>query len=194
MKHTMGEEANHSFMLRRPEDLQLLFERFYSPLCNYAYSLIRHDQDAEDVVQSLFIELWEKRAQYQIPAEPRFFLLRATKNRVIDHLRRQAKTIQVSSNGIEMAEYGFDLNLADSIHLTTSWVELLPFAIDQLPPKTREVLLLSRQEEKSYKEIAAALDISIKTVEGQMSRAFRLLREFFAEKKNENFFESSKGF
>ncbi len=66
----------------------------------------------------------------------------------------------------------------------TDWlVELLPFAIDQLPPKTREVLLMSRQQEKSYKEIAATLDISVKTVEGQMGRAFRLLREFFAEER-----------
>lgn len=190
----MGGEAKKAFFISCPEDLQLLFERFYSPLCNYAFSLIRHDQDAEDVVQSLFMELWEKRAQNPIPAEPRFFLLRATKNRVIDHLRRQAKTTLTTRSVAEVAEYGFDFNPTESANQSATMVELLPFAIDQLPPKTREVLLMSRQEEKSYKEIAAALDISIKTVEGQMGRAFRLLREFFAEKKTENFFESSKGF
>ena len=108
MKHTMGEEANHSFMLRRPEDLQLLFERFYNSLCNYAFSIIRHDQDAEDVVQSLFLELWEKRASAQIPAEPQFFLLRATKNRAIDHLRRQTRIAQSASAAAEILEHRRD--------------------------------------------------------------------------------------
>ena len=189
MKHTMGEEANHTFMLRRPEDLQLLFERFYNSLCNYAFSIIRHDQDAEDVVQSLFLELWEKRASAQIPAEPQFFLLKATKNRAIDHLRRQTRIAQSASAAAEILEYAYDPASAETPTQAALWAELLPFAIDQLPPKTREVLLLSRQEEKSYKEIAAALDISIKTVEGQMGRAFRLLREFFAEKKLEKNFD-----
>ena len=185
----MGEEANHTFMLRRPEDLQLLFERFYNSLCNYAFSIIRHDQDAEDVVQSLFLELWEKRASAQIPAEPQFFLLKATKNRAIDHLRRQTRIAQSASAAAEILEYAYDPASAETPTQAALWAELLPFAIDQLPPKTREVLLLSRQEEKSYKEIAAALDISIKTVEGQMGRAFRLLREFFAEKKLEKNFD-----
>ena len=176
MEHTSGGEAKSSFVLSHPDDLKLLFERFYSPLCNYAYTLIRHDQDAEDVVQSLFIELWEKRSNTLLPAEPGFFLLRATKNRAIDHLRRKARTPQTIGSVEEVIGYSYDPNQVDTTH---TMAELLPFAIDQLPPKTREVLLMSRQQEKSYKEIAAALDISVKTVEGQMSRAFRILREFF---------------
>lgn len=189
MKYNLGDEANSSFHIRRPEDLQLLFERFYSSLCNYAFSIIRHDQDAEDVVQSLFIELWEKRATANIPAEPQFFLLKATKNRAIDHLRRQTKIAQYTTDAAANYEYAYDPNAAESALHPALLAELLPFAIDQLPPKTREVLLMSRLEEKSYKEIAATLDISIKTVEGQMSRAFRQLRAFFAEKKFEKSFD-----
>ncbi len=177
MEYTSGEAAKNAFILKHPDDLKLLFERFYSPLCNYAFSLIGHDQDAEDVVQSLFIELWEKRAHTLLPAEPRFFLLRATKNRAVDHLRRKSKTPQPIGSVEEIIGYSYDPNHIDA---ASTMAELLPFAIDQLPPKTRAVLLMSRQQEKSYKEIAAALEISVKTVEGQMSRAFRILREFFA--------------
>ena len=108
MKNTSGGEIKNSLFLSHPDDFKLLFERFYSPLCNYACSLIRHDQDAEDVVQSLFIELWEKRASYILPPEPQFFLLRATKNRAIDHLRRQTKMAQTISSSEAVVEYAHD--------------------------------------------------------------------------------------
>ncbi len=182
MEHLPDSEASICD-LGNSDDFQRLFERFYSPLCNYAFALLHHDQDAEDVVQSLFIELWEKRSKISLPAEPRFFLLRATKNRAVDQLRRRTQAAKITHAFAEMPVEYADEPPFHAEEQPSSLTDLLPFAIEQLPPKTREVLLMSRQQEKSYKEIAATLDISVKTVENQIGRAFRLLRAFFGEQR-----------
>ena len=132
---------------------------------------------AEDIVQNLFIQLWENKKLDNIE-NPERFLLRATKYKCIDYLRTKKTNKEIS-----LAELPDDL-LTETNQLSEEDIEpLLYYFTAKLPPKTREVFLLSRKSGLTYKEIAAELDISVKTVENQMSRALRMMKELL--KKSE---------
>ena len=130
---------------------------------------------SEDIVQNLFIQLWENNKLEGVDNYERF-LLRATKYKCIDYLR--TKRIE---NDIPIDNLPDVLESDDNKLLEEDIEPLLHYFTAKLPPKTREVFLLSRKSGLTYKEIAAEMDISVKTVENQMSRALRLMKELLKE-------------
>ncbi len=147
-----------------------IFHSYYAPLCNYALSIVHDDIAAEEIVQKLFIELWEKNSLENVRNKENY-LLKSVKYKCIDYLRakKQNKEFSVS----ELPEKDFpepgDLTEEDI-------VPLLHYFASKLPPKTRQVFLLSRSSGLSYKEIAGEMGISVKTVENQMSRALKNMK------------------
>lgn len=145
-----------------------LFVAFYSPLCNFALKYVSDSFVAEEIVQNLFIDIWEKDSFKNIE-NPERYLIRGVKFKCIDFLRKDDPTVSQDS----ITELGAE----DTNELQEEDIEpLLHYFAAKLPPKTREVFLLSRQSGLSYKEIAEELDISPKTVENQMSRALRMMK------------------
>ena len=133
---------------------------------------------AEDIVQNLFVQLWES-SKLENVEKVEHFLLRATKYKCIDFLRTHKSSNVVSLDKLE------DVLTASPVELAEEDVEpLLHYFASKLPPKTREVFLLSRHSNLTYKEIAAEMNISVKTVENQMGRALRKMKELLA---NENY-------
>jgi len=152
-----------------------IFEEFYSPLCNYAFKITGNKEEAEDIVQSLFIKFWESPEFNKIGKIERY-LLRSVKFKSIDYLRRKNKTQQIQLIDIH------DNKLDSGLEFSESDIEpLLAYFAAKLPPKTREVFLLSRKSKKTYKQIAEELNISIKTVESQMGRALKQMRNLLKE-------------
>lgn len=149
-----------------------LFDAYYTSLCNYAFAIVHEKQAAEDVVQQLFLELWESK-KYQKLEQPERFFLRSTKFKCIDFLRKSEK--HQFSDTQEAADKA-DTHVIGELQ-EEDVLPFLHFLADRLPPKTKEVFLLSRQKGYSYKEIAQHLGISVKTVENQMSRALKKMRE-----------------
>jgi RNA polymerase sigma-70 factor (ECF subfamily) len=158
--------------------LDELFRRHYVDLCRMALRFVNDEQEAEDIVQNLFVALWEKRATQQGDlgaVGP--YLRRAVRNRSLNYLRDR-KRIPVDDGDIPETLPAKDF--ADDELTQDELRNRIHSAIDALPERCRLVFVMSKLEDMSHKEIAGALEISPKTVENQMTRAYRFLREWLS--------------
>ena len=149
-----------------------IFHQYYSPLCNYAIKIVKEDGVVEDIVQNVFISIWES-GKFNNIDNYEGFLLRAVKYKCIDYLRSKRITSDIPLESIsELTPSKTSSDIAEE-----DIEPLLHFFASKLPPKTKEVFLLSRKSGMTYKEISEELEISVKTVENQMGRALRILRK-----------------
>lgn len=157
------------------QNLQQLFEKNYNALCNYATGMINDSHAAEDVVQSVFIQIWEKGKLLELK-NPSAYLLKSVRYKCIDYLKGKKRKNEVLFD--QLPEIGKE----EIVALKEEEIEpLLNYFIAKLPPKMRRVFLLSRQQGLTYKEIAATLNVSPKTVENQMGTALKKLRILLQE-------------
>lgn len=156
---------------------QQLFSAEYSKLCRYALSYMQDAHSAEDVVQDTFIKIWESKRELISSPDIRFYLITAVRNNCISALRKLRSSV---IHYPEAAPEGEPEPFFTTTQLREDAVEQkgrIAAALNSLPPKCREVFLLVKMQGLSYKAAADALDISIKTVEAQMGKALRMLRE-----------------
>ena len=157
------------------KEFQEVYLKFFNGLANYAFSILNNREAARDVVQDVFLDLWKKRLDLVIKTSLDAYLVRAVKFKSIDFIRKaktQQQYVADVVTSVSESQYDFDENDEDS-----ELKKKLSFAIAQLPPKCRQAFLLSRVNGYTYKEIAQEMQISVKTVENQISRAFKLLRQ-----------------
>lgn len=156
------------------QKLESLFHLHYDELCRYAHTIVKDQFEAEDVVQGLFIKLWEKRKSLDVLNNTRAYLYRSTHNESLNAVKKlNRRTIGVDDQELKLSE----TNDASSILIGEELQERIDVALETLPEKCQEVFRLSRFEQLSYKEIAEQLSISVKTVENHMGKALRLMRE-----------------
>lgn len=158
------------------EVLNTLFKAHYDELCRYAFSILKDQDVAEDVVQQLFIKLWEKRNSVGEIDNIRSYLFRSTFNMSLNEqkkMQRMPKSDEdlVLNNSLQSSDNSSNLLASNELQ------ERIDSAMMVLPEKCREVFHLSRSEQLSYKEIAEQMNISIKTVENQVGKALRIMRE-----------------
>ena len=162
----------------RKEIFKLRFNEHYPRLCNIAYGYVADMDDSEDIVQDLFVTVWNNGKDSLPEKEFAAYITTAVKNCCVSFLRKKCKsTISIDDTPASGADIPDD-EAFDSE--AKSPEELLNEALDVLPPKCREIFLLSRREGLKYREIASTLGLSEKTVENQMTKAIKLLREFAA--------------
>ncbi|MBK0404010.1 RNA polymerase sigma-70 factor [Adhaeribacter sp. BT258] len=155
------------------EKVALLFRTYYAPLCKSLYRMLRDATFAEDLVQEVFIKVWEKRESLEMNEAMHAYLYRSCYNAALNFLKTQKQSTDIDT--LDMA-FGGGETAEKNLNLLETETEIQK-AIDALPPKTKIVFSLSRFEELSYKEIAERLDISIKSVEKHMGIALQRLRE-----------------
>ncbi|MDA3927803.1 MAG: RNA polymerase sigma-70 factor [Prolixibacteraceae bacterium] len=157
------------------QKLETIFHQYYSPLCNYASAIINDYTDAEDIVQTFFIQLYERRKLPEI-ANIEAYLLRSIRFKCIDYLRNKKRKNTISIQEIDYLEH----TLPNEI--TEQEIEpLFHYYAAKLPPKTRTVFLLSRVNKLTYREIAEELNLSQKTVENQMGSALKKMKVILKE-------------
>ncbi len=151
-----------------------LFHHYYGHLCLYASQILQDDNAAEEIVQDFFVKLWEKRNRLTIETSVKNYLFRSVKNQALNLIKHNkikyiyAQSILSDTSDYPTGEESFyEINLAEKIEES----------ILSLPEKRREIFRLSREEGLKYREIAEKLNISPKTVETQMSLAFKHLRQ-----------------
>jgi RNA polymerase sigma-70 factor (family 1) len=159
--------------------LEALFKKYYPSLLRFARGIVQTREDAEDIVQGVFIKIWDMRGSLDIHTALKAYLYMAVKNRCFNQLKQNEK------------KYWMDESFKDDLRVSTEPVVYtvavkdldreIRAAIEKLPPKCGLIFKLSRFEEKSYKEIAAIMEISVKTVENQMGRALQLMRTMLKE-------------
>jgi RNA polymerase sigma-70 factor, ECF subfamily len=150
-----------------------IFRRYYPMCLKAALRILKDGYLAEDITQDVFMELWKKRDERQINIALKAYLRRSVTNRCLNYIRDQKMVFDEEDKLPEWPASGTSaLNNLEVAELEQS----LQKAIDELPERCRIVFTLSRFEEMKYQEIADQLNISIKTVENQISKALRLIR------------------
>lgn len=149
-----------------------LFYQFFTPLCAYAMRYVPNREDCEDVVQETFLKLWKNRKSLEINQSFRNFLVTAVKNACIDLLRKQ----DAKSAGKEWFVHNHTDESSEELYAITELEQMLNAALAKLPENIRTIFEMNRFEGKTYSEIAAAQQLSVKTVEAYMTKALKLLR------------------
>lgn len=163
-------------------DKELAFEKvfreYFKGLHAYAATIIRDEAQAEEIVQQVFVRLWEKDGLKNIRDSVASYLYRSVYNDSLNYLKHLK---------VRAAHQSYVQHRGDSDNHSeeqVSYKELqrrLDTAINELPEQCRTIFQLSRFEELKYKEIADRLGISVKTVENQMGKALRVLRQKLAD-------------
>ncbi|MCA0396133.1 MAG: RNA polymerase sigma-70 factor [Bacteroidetes bacterium] len=159
-------------------DFEGLFRTYYKPLHAYALSILKEMDQAEEIVQQVFVHLWEKQDQLGINQSATAYLYRAVHNRCLNQLKHEkVKAAYQQYSKLRPVDYP---SAASRIQLSELQAKL-DEALSALPEQCRTIFQLSRFEALRYQEIADRLSISVKTVENQMGKALRLLREKLAD-------------
>ncbi len=154
---------------------RFFFEKYYYDLCNMVNLYLHDSTMSEEIVQDIFIYLWEKKDNIKIETSVKSYLLRASKNRSLNYIRNEKLKVDVLSR---IPVYDQEtLDMPDRVMDANQLRGLIEEAIDSLPERCREVYLLGKEERLSYREISMKLGISEKTVEAQMGNALKKLRE-----------------
>lgn len=156
-----------------------LFKTHFKPLRNYAFSFVQEQTLAEDIVQTVFLRLWDKIAALNIADSIAAYLYRAVYNESLNALKHN-KVRRTYHSWLNRSTKDH----TDAAHRNLQLQELerqLRAAINALPEQCRTIFQLSRYEELRYRDISLRLGISVKTVENQMGKALKLLRTALAE-------------
>ncbi|MBK9962545.1 MAG: RNA polymerase sigma-70 factor [Saprospiraceae bacterium] len=159
----------------REEGIDLLFRHYYKDLALKINQLLADIHASEDLAQEIFLEIWNKRQSIDIVQSFRAYIMRAGTNRAINYLK--AKKLSFSEIDLDRDDQQMDAQDEDELAQKEIYFENLRDSIASLPEKCRVVFSLSRYEKMTYSEIAAQLNISIKTVENHISKALRILKE-----------------
>lgn len=151
-----------------------IYRRFWDKILTVALHRLNNQAEAEEVVQDVFFSLWKRRETLEVQYSLNTYLSTAAKYQVISRQRKRY-VAEKKNGGIDYdKEYGID-----STQLWFSEKELrhqLEYHIEQLPDKCRIIFRMSREQYKSYAEIAQEMGVSEKTVEAHITRALKVLR------------------
>ena len=152
---------------------EVLFKKMYSPLCQFCIKFVKSPEVAEELVSDVFYSIWKNRSRLVI-SSPKAYLFTSVRNKGFDHLRKVKKRLHCD---LEHATH-IPADAANSqemlvLHELSACLEQ---SIARLPKQCKLVYELSRDQGLKYKEIATILQVSVKTVETQMGRALKHLR------------------
>jgi RNA polymerase sigma-70 factor (ECF subfamily) len=154
---------------------ELLYRRYYQPLCSHAVRYVYSKAVAEDIVAEVFCQFYENGVFRRIETSYRAYLYKTVRSRVYNYLRWEvARTADLSLADITPIHNTLE---PDSIIEYEELYQTIEAAVNSLPPQCRRIYLLSRFENKSYQEIAGELQIAPRTVEVQLRRARIALRD-----------------
>ncbi len=153
---------------------EILFRKYFRELYRFAYNYLRDQVPSEEMAQEVFLYIWEKREQIEIKTTLKTYLYSAIKNKCLNYIKYEIPRNQ------ELEETHVALMITSQPEREEDSDKLkrhISAAIDQLPTKCKQIFVLSRNAGLTYDEIAEEMEISVKTVENQMSIALKKLRE-----------------
>lgn len=176
----MIDTIEHRIKMGDEQAFELLYRRYFVRLCAFANKFLSDPQTSEEVVQDVFLKLWENRSMLRSEGSVKSFLFQSVHNKSLNLLAHQ----KVANHYSEMirAVYSkpeeFDVLeslMAKELNLRIGTI------INDLAPECKKIFLMSRADGKKHHEIAEELNISIKTVETQINRALKKFRAELAD-------------
>jgi len=160
------EKGNH-------EALAFLINTYHHSLCSYVYSLSNDYDAAQDIVQNVFMKLWENRHKVQSIRSIKNFLYKSVYNGFIDQWRKDKRMLAIEEKHLEALDQIVE---NENEYLLKKQIRLVKLEIQKLPSRCKETFLLSKQDGLTNIEIANFMNVSKKTVEAQMNKAYTILR------------------
>lgn len=152
-----------------------LFKTHFKGLYAYAFTVVKDGTIAEEIVQGVFLRLWENRSNLVIHTSLKAFLYRSVYNESLNYHKHQKVRDAFQTHHLYVQRDEMEDDSSQEVQLK-ELEDHLQTALNKLPEGCRTVFHMSRFEELKYREIAEKLNISIKTVENQMSKALKILR------------------
>lgn len=171
----------NALKLGEPKAYTYLVDSYHHKLCAYAFSLTNDKDLAEDIVQNVFIRVWKKREHLKSEFSINGFLYRSVYNEFIDEYRKNRPVFRLEKKYIDALSTIVE---GPDNHSIDKLIAMVKKEIKNLPPKCKEVFLLSKEEGLTNIEIAEYKEISIKSVEAHITKAFSILRKTVGDKMN----------
>ena len=155
--------------------MERYFQTHFEGLYRYAFTLLKNNDEAKDAVQTVFVRLWEKRAAIDEKQSVQSYLYTSVYNYCLNVIRNEkVRKAYLENNQVNTQVFNDELVSRENIGRITE-------ALESLPPQCKLIFMKSRFEKKKYAEIAQEMNLSVKTIEVQIGKALRILREKLSE-------------
>ncbi|WP_372634396.1 RNA polymerase sigma-70 factor [Fodinibius sp.] len=156
-----------------------LFLRFYEPLCQFSWQFTHSRHISEELVQEVFMAVWKSRKTLDPQKDIKSYLYQSVRNKALNYIEHE----QLAEEYNREIEWLSPAPVTQKHHYgeKSQFEKAAKKAIEHLPDRARQIYKLSRKDGLTYREIADVMDISVKTVESQMSRALKILRNSLSQ-------------
>lgn len=182
MKNTFSHKDNHAFIkhLKKGNEAAYVYlaTKFHKKLFIYALSLTKDHADAQDIVQNVFLTVWKYRKRLDTTYSIKNFLYKTTYNEFISHYHKKRALSKLEETYIEGVNETINDNYNDILKRK---IAIISEGIEKLPARCKETFILSKKEGLTNIEIAEYMNVSIKTVEVQMTKAYTMLRKLVGD-------------
>ena len=151
-----------------------LFILLHSRLKQFSYSILKSQEEAEELVSDLFIKIWEKREKLTSLENPLLYFYTMAKNLAFNRLQKQKKQAELRPEEWLVQLNSIYLN-PEELMMTAEMLKQIKKAVNELPPRCKLIFKLVKEDGLKYREVAELLQLSIKTIEAQMAIALRRL-------------------
>jgi len=161
-----------------------LFLLLHGRLKQFAYSILKSQEEAEELVSDLFVKVWEKRDQLTTIDSPLLYFYATAKNLAFNRLNKQKRhqNIRPEEWLVQLNSIYFD---PEQLMMTEDMMRQIRQAVNNLPPRCRLIFKLVKEDGLKYKEVAELLQLSIKTIEAQMAIALRRIGKYMHMEVNQ---------
>ena len=153
-----------------------LFFHFFLPLKSFSFTIIKSKELAEEIVSDVLIEIWAKRKQLTAIDDLKMYLYVSVRNASLRKLQQGKKRMALSLDDVNV-EFASSFENAETILLTHELSKTIDAAVQQLPQRCKLIFKLAKEDRLKYKEIALLLNISVKTIDHQVSIALKKIAE-----------------
>jgi RNA polymerase sigma-70 factor (ECF subfamily) len=149
-----------------------LFFIFYKTLTQFAFSFVKSKEMSEEIVSDVFINIWKGRKQLEEIDNLKTYLYISTKNIALKYLLKQHKQVAIGIDSLNIELESKDIH-PDQLMITSDMVTKISEAVNQLPPRCKLIYKFIKEDGLRYKEVAAILNISVKTIDNQLAIAVK---------------------
>jgi RNA polymerase sigma-70 factor (family 1) len=154
------------------KSFEVIFKLYYAPLVRYGFTILKDTEESEDVVQQVFVTLWQKIDEIEFTISIKSYLYKMVHNHCLNKLKHE-QIKQRHANEVLQVQH----TTSYQEHGKSELLKQIEIALETLPEQCGRIFRMSRYDGMKYQEIANELGLSIKTIENQMGKALKIMRE-----------------